>query len=155
VDDNCDGQIDEGLDTDGDGIADCFDANLEIIRAHVTGGFGGTQRHFYIGDMVKYRIKYEITGGDPNAQYKVVGLAFPSEYKSCSKKKRKARAVDYVGSGEHILRFRKRVPSCVNIPSLGTWTDVRWRIKVITEDGTTLLDRDVLFTDEAFAIHSN
>jgi hypothetical protein len=143
-------------DSDGDTIPDCDDAEIEILDTRVTGGFGGTQRHFYVGDPVTYIIEYKITSQDPDAQYKVIGVAM-ANYKDCSKRKRRARKATVVGPGTHTLRFRKRVPVCAT-PSVQnnwqSWINLRWRMKLKTEDGSTLLDRDRLPMREAFAVHA-
>jgi hypothetical protein len=129
------------------------DPKIEILQAHVTGGGGGTGVHFYVGDMVTYNMDYDITGGDPEAQYKVTSIAV-AQYPYCAGMKRRARGVEYIGPGAHTISFQKPVPGCADDPFFGPsgWTDVNWRIVLKTEDGTTL-DRDRLFTEEALVIH--
>jgi hypothetical protein len=129
------------------------DPEIEIVQAHVTGGGGGTGVHFYVGDMVTYNMGYDITGGDPEARYKVHGIAV-ARYPYCAGKKRRARGVEYIGPGAHTISFQKPVPGCADDPFFGPsgWTDVNWRIELKTEDGMTL-DRDRLFTEEALVIH--
>jgi hypothetical protein len=118
---------------------------IKITDVYVTGPSGGPRRHFWIGNKVTFNIDYKITGGFPGARYKVIGRAFPN-YKYCSKRQEKARGVDYVGSGEYTITFRKRVPTCVLPPDYITrtreWVNVKWHIILKTQDGTTLLDRD-------------
>jgi hypothetical protein len=130
--------------------------DIQIIRVYVTGGFGSTQRHFYVGDPVTYEMEYKISGGLPDAQYKVMGTALAT-YRDCSKRRKRARKATYVGPGLHTLRFQKRVPPCAE-PSVQndwqSWINLRWRIKLKTEDNISLLDRDRLFVDEAFTVHS-
>jgi hypothetical protein len=131
---------------------------IEILDTYVTRGGGGTRRHFWIGDRIYYNIDYEITGGNPDAKYDVIGSA-NSIYQYCSSKKaRRARGVDNdIGQGVNTIRFRKRVPECVKPPDYvtarGEWPKVRLAIKLKTQDGTILLDRDRLRTRHSFAVH--
>jgi hypothetical protein len=101
-----------------------------------------------------------MNGGNPAAEYKVIGLAF-SNYEHCvSRRAKRAKGVGYFGPGLHTISFRKRIPSCVLPPDYPDyvdgdreWVRVRWKIKLKTEDGLTLLDRDSQGTRHTFCAH--
>jgi hypothetical protein len=131
---------------------------IETHDVRVGRGGGATRRHFWIGDWMYYFIDYNIIGGDPNAKYDVVGRAY-SIYEYCSTKRaRTARGVDdNVGPGLNTITFRKRVPDCVKPPDYvtarGEWPKVKWAVKLKTQDGNTLLDKDRLRTRHTHAVH--
>jgi hypothetical protein len=150
VDDNCDGQVDEGLPCD---------VQIEILDTYVTRGGGATRRHFWIGDRIYYNIDYRVTGGAPNAKYTVIGSAY-SIYDYCmTRRKRTARGTDndVEAGGPYTITFRRRIPACVEPPDYvtarGEWPKVRWQVKLKTQDGTILLDKDRKRTRHTYAVH--
>jgi hypothetical protein len=163
------------VDSDGDGVPDDEDncpnspdgapvdangcsAQITLIDAKVRGGWGGSHRHFWVDDYKAiFKIDFEITGGPEGAQYKVIGIA-DSDYEYCNEKKaERAKKAGYFGPGLHTIKFRKRIPSCVFPPDWVTqdreWVPVKWKIKLKTEDGLTLLDKDKQRTSDTFCVH--
>jgi hypothetical protein len=143
---------------------------IELISAYIDYGFGANRCHFYPRDLMRLNMVYDIAGGDPDGQYKVVGVGF-AKYpvqRNCRRRKQRNKAVDIVGPGEHTLQFLREVPSCAEPPAvywtngiyvyLVDWIKVKWTVKLTTkltkEDRTVVLDRAILFTDDAFAVHN-
>jgi hypothetical protein len=126
------------------------DPEIQLVAGNVTGGGGGAEITFCVGDTVTYNIAYEITGGDPAAQYKVVGIA-EAEYPCQDENKRKGRAVENIGPGPgaHTMSFQKTVPNCAEGADR---PGVNWSVRLKTED-STLLDIDKLYTGQALHIN--
>jgi hypothetical protein len=141
-------------------IAQADEPEIEILDAWVSGGSGFNEHIFWVDDDVTFNIHFKITGGVESAQYKVVGVAY-SDYKYCVRKKaKKVKEVGYFGPGLHTISFRKWIRSCV-IPSIDEalweidreWVKVKWRIKLKTDDGQTLLDLDKQRTFDTFCVY--
>jgi hypothetical protein len=131
---------------------------IEILGVKIKGGWGGSHRHFWVDDnKAIFKIDFKITGGLEDAQYKVIGIA-DSDYKYCNEKKaQRARKAGYFGPGEHTIKLRKRIPHCVLPPDWVTkdkeWVPVKWKIKLKTENGVTLLDKDKRSAGDVFCVH--
>ncbi len=135
---------------------------INLISADVDYGFGGNMNHFYPLDFMRFNIDYEVQGGDPEAEYRVVAVAF-NKYpraRECPRKKKRNKGSDIVGPGAHTLQYAKLVPVCAEPPAL-EWADcvdVKWTLKLTTkltkEDRTVVLDRDNWLMDEALFVHS-
>jgi hypothetical protein len=132
---------------------------IEILDAWVSGGSGFNDHIFWVDGETIFNMRFEIIG-DPAALYKVVGVAY-SDYKYCVRKRaEKVKEVGYFGTGKHTISFKNRIRSCVfpppemaDLEDDREWVKVKWRIKLKTEDGATLLDLDKLRTSDAFCVY--
>jgi len=119
---------------------------IEILTGYVSGGWGPGETNFYAGkkapfNTITYNIFYRISGGLPDAMYKVKGKATAKYGSECSKKKKRARGSKTVGEGLHTLTFDKKVPGCAaKGQPRQHWVDVSLSITLMNEEGTEELD---------------